>query len=67
MTLDTWIVYLIAVLVLTASPGPSALLCMTKGVTHGTKTGLYTALGSLTAITSILTLSFVGLGVIVSS
>ncbi|MGC9400983.1 LysE family translocator [Vibrio genomosp. F10] len=67
MTLDTWIVYLIAVLVLTASPGPSALLCMTKGVTHGTKTGLYTALGSLTAITSILTLSFVGLGVIISS
>ncbi|OIQ24592.1 LysE family translocator [uncultured Vibrio sp.] len=67
MTLDTWIVYLLAVLVLTASPGPSSLLCMTKGIAHGRKAGFYTVLGSLTAITSILTFSFVGLGVIVAS
>ncbi|PSW13408.1 LysE family translocator [Photobacterium rosenbergii] len=67
MTFEIWIYYVLAVLVLTASPGPSSLLCMTKGVTAGWKIGAYTALGSLTAITSILTLSFTGLGVIIAS
>ena len=50
MALDTWIYYMLAVLVLTASPGPSSLLCMTKGVTDGIKGGAYTALGSLLAL-----------------
>lgn len=67
MALDTWIYYVLAVLVLTASPGPSSLLCMTKSVTAGLKVGAYTALGSLTAITIILSLSFTGLGVIIAS
>lgn len=67
MALDTWIYYVLAVLVLTASPGPSSLLCMTKAVTAGLKVGAYTALGSLTAITLILSLSFTGLGVIIAS
>ncbi|GAL10845.1 probable homoserine/homoserine lactone efflux protein [Vibrio astriarenae] len=62
MNLETWLFYLIAVLILTASPGPSSLLCMTRGVTGGMKVGFATALGSLTAITGILTLSFTGLG-----
>jgi threonine/homoserine/homoserine lactone efflux protein len=64
---DTWIYYLLAVLILTASPGPSSLLCMTKGVQSGFKLSIFTALGSLTAITGILTLSFTGLGVIIAS
>ncbi|MCG9555226.1 LysE family translocator [Vibrio sp. Isolate31] len=67
MSFDTWIYYLIAVLILTASPGPSSLLCMTKGVQSGFKLSIFTALGSLTAITGILTLSFTGLGVIIAS
>ncbi|NWK19418.1 LysE family translocator, partial [Vibrio parahaemolyticus] len=32
MQLDTWIYYTLAILVLTASPGPSSLLCLSKGV-----------------------------------
>ncbi|MEC7940753.1 MAG: LysE family translocator [Pseudomonadota bacterium] len=67
MSFDTWVYYLIAVLILTASPGPSSLLCMTKGVQSGFKLSIFTALGSLTAITGILTLSFTGLGVIIAS
>lgn len=67
MALDIWVYYVLAVLVLTASPGPSSLLCMTKGVTGGLRAGAYTALGSLTAITLILTLSFTGLGVVIAS
>ena len=50
MLIQTWILYTLAVLVLTASPGPSSLLCMTKGVTVGRKAAAMTGLGSLTAI-----------------
>ena len=67
MSLETWTLYLVAVLILTASPGPSSLLCMTQGVTQGFRIGVYTALGSLTAITIILTLSFTGLGLVIAS
>ncbi|MFT5930370.1 MAG: threonine/homoserine/homoserine lactone efflux protein [Oceanospirillaceae bacterium] len=67
MTIQLWIYYALAVLVLTASPGPSSLLCMTKGVTAGWRSAAITALGSLTAITCIMTLSFTGLGVVIAS
>lgn len=67
MSIDTWLYYLLAVLVLTASPGPSVLLCMTKAVTEGFRASIFTALGSLTAIVSIMTLSFTGLGVVIAS
>lgn len=67
MSLNTWLLYLLTVLILTASPGPSTLVCMTKSIVLGFKAGVYTALGSLTAITLIMTLSFTGLGVIIAS
>ena len=67
MVLQIWVYYALAVLVLTASPGPSSLLCMTKGVTAGWRSAVITALGSLTAITCIMTLSFTGLGVVIAA
>ncbi|RKF17406.1 LysE family translocator [Alginatibacterium sediminis] len=67
MTIETWLYFCLAVLILTASPGPSSLLCMTKGVTQGRGAALYTAFGSLLAISTIMTLSFTGLGLIISS
>jgi threonine/homoserine/homoserine lactone efflux protein len=67
MTVEIWLYYFLAVLLLTAAPGPSSLLCMTKAVSSGFRLSIYTALGSLTAITGILTLSFSGLGVIIAS
>ncbi len=67
MELDVWLYYLIAILILTASPGPSVLLCITKSVTHGFNHAIYTAFGSLIAIIGIMTLSFTGLGLIIAS
>lgn len=67
MDISTWTLYFIAVLILTASPGPSALFCMSKAITSGKRSGIYAALGSLTAITFILSLSFTGLGVIIAT
>lgn len=67
MEFQLWIYYFLAVLILTASPGPSVLLCMTTSITQGFKASIFAALGSLTAIIAIMTLSFTGLGVIVAS
>ncbi|MDF2154636.1 LysE family translocator [Vibrio sp. CAU 1672] len=67
MQFDIWIYYTLAILILTASPGPSSLLCLSKGVSNGFRYAGVTALGSLSAITIILTLSFTGLGVVVAS
>ena len=61
MSIEVWIYYVIAILVLTASPGPCVFLCITKSVTEGFSASIYTAMGSLTAIVGILTLSFTGL------
>ena len=67
MSIEVWVCYLIAIMVLTASPGPSVFLCITKSVTDGFFASLFTAMGSLTAIVGILTLSFIGLGVVIYS
>lgn len=67
MDFTIWIYYLLAILVLTASPGPSVLLCINKSVTQGFIHALYAALGSLLAIVGVMTLSFTGLGVIIAS
>ena len=67
MALEMWLYYVLAVLVLTASPGPSVLLCVTKAVTKGFEASVLTALGSLTAIVGVMTLSFTGLGLILAS
>lgn len=66
MSFEVWFYYLIAILVLTASPGPSVLLCLTKSVTLGFRSSFFSAIGSLTAIFIILSLSFTGLGLIVA-
>lgn len=67
MALDIWLYYLLAVLILTASPGPTVLLCITKSVTQGFKVAIYSAFGSLLAIICIMTLSFTSLGFLISS
>lgn len=67
MALSDWIFYAMAVLVLTASPGPSVLLCVSTSVTHGFRQAFIAATGSLLAIFSIMTLSFTGLGVVIAT
>ncbi len=67
MSVEVLVYYVIAIFVLTASPGPCVFLCITKSVTEGFSASIYTAMGSLTAIVGILTLSFTGLGVIISN
>jgi len=65
--LQIWIYYTLAILLLTASPGPMVLLCVTTSINEGFSSAIYSAFGGLFAIVGILTLSFTGLGVIVQS
>jgi threonine/homoserine/homoserine lactone efflux protein len=62
MTLSTWLLYVAAVLVLTVTPGPSVLMCVSTSVNLGTRKALIASLGSTTAIVSIMVLSALGLG-----
>src|SRR5699024_3129245 len=47
MNLHTWLIFAGAVIVLTASPGPNALLALSHGVKHGLKNTFATICGSL--------------------
>lgn len=67
MELQLWIYYLLAILILTATPGPNILLGVTTSVSSGFKSSLYTILGGVSATVGIMTLSYTGLGIIVAS
>ena len=61
MTLATWFLYVAAVLVLTVTPGPSVLMCVSTSVNLGARKALIASLGSTTAIVGIMALSALGL------
>lgn len=67
MELGNYLFYVTAILVLTASPGPSVLYCITQSIAQGFTASVYSALGVMLSIVGIMTLSFTGLGVIISS
>lgn len=49
MTFDAWKLYVLTVLVLMSTPGPSHLLMLSNSASHGFKRSLATAAGDLTA------------------
>jgi threonine/homoserine/homoserine lactone efflux protein len=67
MSLEIWIFYASAVLLLTASPGPMVLLCVSTSITSGFKPSMYAAIGGVISISTIITISFTSLGLIISS
>lgn len=67
MTLQTWILFVSTVFLITASPGPNALLALTHGAKHGAGRAAATVLGSLTGFMVLLALSLVGLGALLAA
>lgn len=67
MSLNTWLVYVAAVFVLTVTPGPSVLMTVSTSVNRGFRQAVLAALGSTIAIVCIMGLSAVGLGAILST
>ena len=65
MALETWLYYLLTMLVLTSTPGPSVLFSVSNSLNGGIKKAFFGALGGTSAITIIMTLSFTGMGVVV--
>lgn len=66
MDIQIWLYYLLAILILTATPGPSVLLCISKAVSCGFRPAFFSALGVASAVYVILSLSFTGLGLLIS-
>ena len=67
MAVSTWLLYVVAVLVLTVTPGPSVFACISTAVQAGRRAALVTALGSTSAIVGIMALSALGLGAVLAA
>ena len=65
MTLETWLTYVAAVLLLMSTPGPSQLLMMSNSMANGFRRSLATAAGDLTANALQMLAAGLGLGAIV--
>jgi len=64
MSFDTWLIYLLAVLAVCVTPGPNILLAMTHSVQFGLKRTSVTALGCITATSTMALISATGLGAV---
>lgn len=67
MDLKLWLLYVAAVFVLTVTPGPSVLLCVTNGIHFGARRTFASALGSITAVCIIMLVSAAGLGAVLAA
>jgi threonine/homoserine/homoserine lactone efflux protein len=67
MQLQTWFIYVAAVFVLTVTPGPSVLMCVTQGVNIGARRTFFCAIGSITSVVGIMVCSAVGVGAALAS
>jgi threonine/homoserine/homoserine lactone efflux protein len=67
MNLTTYSLYLAAVAVLVLSPGPTMLMCMTTALNDGRSSALAAAVGSISAVLGVMTLSALGLGALLAA
>jgi len=62
MDLNTWLIYLLAAIGLSLSPGPNGLLALTHGALHGRRKALYTIFGGAFGFVAVIALSMFGIG-----
>ena len=67
MDLDTWLVYLLAAMGLSLSPGPNGLLALTHGALHGRRKALYTIFGGAFGFVAVVALSMFGIGALLKA
>lgn len=67
MALDTWLVYLVAAIGLSLSPGPNGLLALTHGALHGRRKALYTVFGGAGGFVVVIALSMFGIGALLQA
>lgn len=67
MELQTWLVYLVAAIGLSLSPGPNGLLALTHGAQHGSRKTTFTIAGGAVGFVVIMALSMFGIGALIKS
>ena len=67
MALHTWLLYLVAAIGLSLTPGPNSLLVLTHGALHGTRRTLWTVVGGTVGFVSLIALSMLGIGVLLAA
>lgn len=67
MNLDTWLIYLLASIGLSLSPGPNGLLALTHGALHGRRKALYTIFGGALGFVCLIALSMFGIGALLQT
>lgn len=67
MAWDTWLVYFVAALGLSLSPGPNGLLALTHGAIHGRGRAIWTILGGALGFVALIALSMFGIGALLQA
>jgi homoserine/homoserine lactone efflux protein len=67
MDLNTWLIYLLAAIGLSLSPGPNGLLALTHGALHGRRKALYTIFGGAFGFIAVIALSMFGIGALLQT
>ena len=67
MSLETWLLYLLAAIGLSLSPGPNSLLALTHGALYGPRRALYTVLGGALGFFVLIGLSMFGIGALIAA
>jgi len=67
MALDTWLIYLLAAVGLSLSPGPNGLLALTHGALHGHGKAMFTIAGGAVGFVLVIALSMFGIGALLQA
>lgn len=67
MTIQSWLMYLVLVLVATSTPGPAVLFIMTQSTLHGWRKAVFSALGNIMGLFCMGILTVTGLGAILNT
>ncbi|WP_116474160.1 LysE family translocator [Zobellella maritima] len=67
MALDTWLIYLAAMIGLSLTPGPNTLLALTHGALYGRRKTLFTVAGGALGFTLVIALSLFGIGALLQA
>jgi threonine/homoserine/homoserine lactone efflux protein len=67
MDLHTWLIYLVAAIGLSLSPGPNGMLALTHGALHGRRKTLYTIFGGSCGFITVVALAMFGIGALLKT
>ena len=67
MDFHVWLIYLLAAIGLSLSPGPNGLLALTHGALHGRRKALYTIFGGASGFIAVIALSMFGIGALLEA